>query len=341
MPIIQELSDFLKIDRDELLIDARSEAEHKHGHIPGAFNIPLLNNEERRLIGIIYKREGREQAVIKGFELTSHKFADHIKTALKHSESKKVKVYCARGGMRSNILAWLLSMAGFKVSVLKGGYKTFRNWVLAKCDEDRNMVILGGRTGSGKTEIIQLLQKKGEQVVDLEGLANHKGSAFGALGMPEQPGYEHFENLLAMELDKFDKTKPLWLENESRLIGPVKIPDKFYDDMRKAPVVEVSIPKELRIERLAKEYGSFPKDLLAENTRKLEKRLGNLRTRQAIEKLYEGDIKGWIEEVLNYYDKTYQYGKEQRDPQRVRIIELENDSFENSVDQILAAVMIH
>lgn len=335
MAIPQGVQEFLKADEDELIIDVRSEGEYLHGHIPGAINLPLLNNEERHIVGICYKKEGREKAVQKGFELVGHKFSGFLSKALAASPSRKIKVYCWRGGMRSNIMAWVLSLAGFRVSLLKGGYKEFRHWVLEECSKDWNLIVVGGKTGSGKTELLQEIRKTGEQVIDLEFLANHKGSAFGGLGQSEQPGYEHFENLLAMEFRSFNSDTPVWLENESRLIGSVKIPDILFDNIRKAPVVEVSIPEEVRVDRLLKEYGHFDPNILAENTKKLERRLGNLRMNEAVEKILSGEMRGWIKDVLTYYDKTYLYGKSLRKPETIKVIVLPDDNFQNHISKFL------
>lgn len=136
-------------------------------------------------------------------------------------------MYCWRGGMRSNISAWILTMAGYKVSLLKGGYKTYRNWALQQFILQRNIVVLGGKTGSGKTALLQLIKEKGEQVISLESLAHHKGSAYGSLGQLPQHSNEHFENLLAYQLWQTNAEELLWLENESRTIGYNKIPDSF------------------------------------------------------------------------------------------------------------------
>lgn len=337
MALVQTVSDFLNLSEAEIMIDVRSPGEYTHGHIPGAINIPLLDNEERRIVGTCYKREGREPAVIKGFELVGHKFADFIKHALVLAPEKKIKVYCWRGGLRSNIMAWILNMSGFKVSLLKGGYKSYRSFVHEISSQDFNLLILGGATGCGKTELLHLLRERGEQVIDLEGLAKHKGSAFGGLGQDPQPTYEQFENLLANELMQLDQSRRIWLENESRLIGSVKIPDVLFENIRKAPVLEISIPFEKRIDRLAQEYGHFDPEILAENTTKLTKRLGHQRMADAVQKVRSGDIRGWIADILTYYDKTYAYGKSLRESGSITEVQLPDDNFMQHIDAILAS----
>ena len=328
-------------EREILLLDARSESEFNQGHIPGAVNLPLLNDEHRKIVGTTYKQKGREAAVQKGFDLVGSKFGDMIRKALELSGAKKeVMIYCWRGGMRSNILSWLLGTTGFKVTLLKGGYKSFRNWALQQLIQPKNIVVIGGRTGSGKTELLLELKTKGEQVIDLEQLAHHKGSAFGALGEKPQPRNEHFENKLALEWNLADEKKILWLENESVTIGSVKIPDSIYEMMRQAPVVELKTDLERRKERILSEYGKFPVDILAENTLKLKKRLGDFRTRQAIESLKNNDKIAWLDEILFYYDKAYDYGMAQRKPQNTVVVELDNTgSFSGLAEHILSLAL--
>jgi len=327
--------DFINLSQSEVLLDVRSPAEYEHGHIPGAISFPLLDNEERAIVGTTYKKLGHETAVQKGFELVGHKFASFIHEANKIVPEKKITLYCWRGGLRSNTMAWVLSMAGFKVSVITGGYKSFRNYILNLFSEPFKLIVLGGKTGSGKTEMLSLLSFQNEQMIDLEALANHKGSAFGYLGMGKQPTYEQFENLIAWKLSKLDPSKNIWIENESRLIGSVKIPDTLYDQMRAAPVLELEISLEERVKRLVKEYGDFPKDILIEDTKKIGKRLGNLRMNQAINFLNEDNLEKWVEMVLDYYDKTYEYGKSLRDAKTITPFEIINSDFEAACKNIL------
>lgn len=310
------VEDFLRQYRkkDVLLIDSRSEKEFEKAHIPGAVNIPLLNNEHRHEIGTCYKAEGRQAAVLRGFELVGPLFREKMDAALTQAAGREVFVYCWRGGMRSNILAWLLQMAGLRVTLLQGGYKSFRNYLLPFLRAEYRILVLGGQTGSGKTEILQQLREAGEQVVDLEHLASHKGSAFGLLGLPDQPSQEQFENMLALELEKIDPRQPLWLENESRLIGRVIIPPALYDRMRTTRVVEVQVSRAQREARILNEYGVFDASLLAQHTGRIAKRLGPQHAKQAVEWVLAGNVRGWLQIVLDYYDKTYRHSNIQRDP---------------------------
>jgi tRNA 2-selenouridine synthase len=308
-----------------LLIDSRSEGEYLHAHFPGAINIPLLNNEHRHLVGTEYKKNGREAAALLGFKLAGPLFHEFIEKAKAHSENKEAMVYCWRGGMRSSIMSWILSMAGFKVTLLKGGYKSFRNFILDQFNSPKQLIIIGGHTGCGKTDILKALSKMGEQVIDLEDLAHHKGSAFGALGLPAQPSNEFFENKLGLLLNKIDDNKNLYLEAESHSIGRVKIPDLLFDRMQSAPLIEISSSREYRTKRIIKEYGSFPKSELAACTEKIRKRLGNLRLTEALEALEQNNFDVWVNILMDYYDKTYQFSLGERKPKTKILFEIKDE----------------
>ncbi|HNS12999.1 MAG TPA: tRNA 2-selenouridine(34) synthase MnmH [Bacteroidia bacterium] len=312
-------------EEDALLLDARSPKEYKHAHIPGAVNVPLLNDAQREKVGITYKKEGRDAAVLKGFELVGPHFADIIRHVRSLGEGKAIYVYCWRGGMRSGILAWLLSTAGFRVYRLEEGYKSYRALVLETLKVPRNIIILGGKTGSGKTELLAELSHLGEQIIDLEKLANHKGSSFGALGQEPQPSNEQFENLLFTCLENLKNDQVIWLENESRSIGSVKIPDSLFDQMRVAGVVEVDVPTEIRKQRILKEYGTFPKQILKECSARLEKRLGGLRMKLCLDALEENRMGEWLDYLLEYYDETYAYGMSLRELANRRTLSLSPD----------------
>ncbi len=333
------IDEFLKLYRKKspLLIDTRSEKEYEKAHIPGAVNIPILNNEHRHIVGTIYKEEGRQAAVMKGFELVGPLFKEKMEMALQLAEGREVFVYCWRGGMRSNILAWLLKMAGLRVTLLQGGYKAFRNYLLPILDVEYKIIILGGQTGSGKTEMLSLLKSAGEQVIDLEHLASHKGSAFGLLGMPEQPSQEQFENMLALELEKIDPRIPVWLENESRLIGRIIIPPALFELMRVMKVIEVMVSREQREVRIGNEYCIFDAELLAHHTERIAKRLGPQHAKRAIELLHSGDKAAWLQIVLDYYDKTYTHSNQQRDRNSISEVPFDWNEPEVGIRRIINA----
>lgn len=333
-----EIAEYLKVLNEYVIIDVRSEGEYQQGHIPGAVNIPILNNEHRKLVGTCYKQKGREEAVHLGFELVGPRFAPIIDEVKKAAPEKKVGVYCWRGGMRSNIMAWMLGLCGFKVSLLKGGYKQFRRRMLETLEQDFKLVIIGGKTGSGKTDVIKALNELGSQVADLEGMAHHKGSAFGGLGQLPQPTQEQFENILGYKLYSFDPDKSVFLENESRLIGVRHIPNTLYDRMREARVLEIQLPFEARVKRIMNEYGGFSKEDLSFHTKRIEKRLGNLRMRQALEMLENNEREQWVRLMLEYYDSLYGHSNDKRDKGSITIVDAKDENLNNLAKEIVRSI---
>lgn len=289
-----------------VLLDVRTPAEFLQGHIPGAKNLPLFSDEERVIVGTIYKQVNPEQAFLKGLDLAGAKMSWYVKEALKLAPNRKVALHCWRGGQRSGSLATLLSFAKFDVEVLQGGYKAYRHHVLEQFSLRNNkFLVLGGKTGSGKTEILKHLALLGEQVIDLEKLANHKGSAFGAIGEAPQPRVEQFENDLFSELQKLDATRRIWVENESRTIGKIAIPVGFFDHFKASPMIQLEIPFEERIRHLAAVYTIYPKEELTEALLKITKRMGGNNVKDAMEAFEAGDVEQATGIALHYYDKTY------------------------------------
>jgi tRNA 2-selenouridine synthase len=299
------------------LLDVRSPAEFEQGHIPGAINVALFTNEERARVGTIYKQEGHHAAVLEGLRIVGPKMASIVEQALEIAPDRNLKVHCWRGGMRSGSVGWLLRQAGFTVEVLHGGYKAYRQFVLNELAIPRNFIILGGPTGSGKTHVLKALQKMGEQVIDLEGLANHKGSAFGALGEKAQPSIEQFENQLHEIITTMDGAKRIWLEDESRKIGLVYIQDHLWFQMRDAPMIQIELPLSERLDFLVQEYGKFPIQDLADSILKIGKRLGGQNVKACMEWLESGNLHKVAETTLNYYDQSYAYGQSSRDKARI------------------------
>lgn len=288
-----------------VLIDVRSEAEFERGHIPGAVNIPLLRNEERVQVGTTYKQQGRDAAVSIGYKFLGPRFQD-LYEAFK-SAGPNPLFYCWRGGLRSYVSATLLEWGGQSVHLLRGGYRAYRQFVQSELAKPRKMLLLGGMTGVGKTEILHVLTEKGFPVVDLEGLASHKGSALGGLGMPCQPSVEMFENLLNSAVSAFPEDQTLILESESRKIGTCVMPEGFWKNMLQSPVLEIKVSQQQRMERLKKEYAQFDAGILAEKTEKLRKRLGGLQCQQATAAILEGRKAEWVKILMGYYDKSYHF----------------------------------
>ena len=320
------IKEFLLRSQNKLILDVRSPGEYNHAHIPGAANLPLFNDEERKIVGTAYKQQSRELAIKIGLDLFGPKMRKIVEEvellsskqfAVNNSESHQlptanpVFILCWRGGMRSAAIAWLLSLYGFTVFVLAGGYKAYRNHILQTFGLPYSLNVVGGYTGSGKTEVLHELKNKGACVIDLEGLAAHKGSAFGSLGMPSQPTQEMFENLLGLELSK-QNGEPIWIEDESQRIGLVNIPGPFWKTVRNAPVCFIDLPFEERLDHITAEYGAFNKEDLASAIQRISKRLGGLETKNAFQYLEENNLKECFRILLKYYDKHYLKGLHNR-----------------------------
>jgi tRNA 2-selenouridine synthase len=325
------LPEFLQQAKEAILIDVRTPLEFVQGHIPGAINIPIFTNEERVLVGTAYKQQGRQPAILLGFELTGSKWANFIREVEKLSTNKKVLVHCWRGGMRSGAMAWAFGLYGFEVSTLKGGYKAFRKANIESFSNNYHFKILSGFTGSAKTEILNKMKTLGEQVIDLEDLAQHQGSSFGSMGKLIQPSQEQFENLFAIELQKMDATKPIWLEDESVTIGKRVIPKPVWDQMRNSEVIKIETSKEERIDFLNNHYGILDKEFLKLAVQGITKRLGPLETKLTLQAIEENRMKDFINQVLVYYDKTYLKGLNNRNQELIKTIEFTKiDPIENA-----------
>ena len=299
------IADLVALGDSVPLADVRTPAEFDQGHIPGAFNLPLFSNEERVAVGTTYKQQSREAAILLGFDLTGPKWAGFIRTALDKAPDKKIAVHCWRGGMRSGAMAWALDLYGFQVYLVEGGYKRYRRWVFDQFERGWPLVVLGGMTGSGKTLILHELERKGEQVIDLEDLAQHRGSTYGTLNRLVQPTQEQFENNLAARLQGLDRESRIWVEDESLTIGRRMIPRTFWQTMYTSGLFEVRPPLEARVRSLADTYGTLDRDFLVESTERIRKRLGSEKTKRAVAAIREGRMTDFVREVLTYYDKTY------------------------------------
>ena len=343
------IQEFLSQTAEAILIDVRSPAEYAQGHIPGAVNVPLFTNEERKVVGTAYKQESREKAIKIGLDYFGPKMRSIVEEVERLCDLRNTKydrdlaldkpqtpnakppvlLYCWRGGMRSGAIAWLLQLYGFNETVLAGGYKAFRNHVLKTFEQSFSFKVIGGYTGSGKTELLQALKTKGETTIDLEAVAHHKGSAFGNIGMPKQPTQEMFENQLAMvlkqaagdacspftchpELDEGHHS-PIWIEDESQRIGQLNIPSALWKTIRRSPVCFLQIPFDERLKHIVEEYGAMDKTALGEAIQRISKRLGGLQTKEALRHLEEGTITDCFSILLTYYDKHYLKGLHNRD----------------------------
>jgi len=302
------------------LIDVRSPSEYYKGHLPNSINIPLFDNDERSIIGTIYKKEGRKKAVIKGlkfFEKKMELLLDNLFMSIdsykdiseNNNKELSIRIYCSRGGMRSQSIAWLLEKYKLNPITLKGGYKIYRRWVLDSFSKKSNIVVIGGKTGTGKTRLLTLLEKYKYQTIDLEGFACHRGSTFGGLGMKEQPSNEQFENKIAEKLNSFKCSNNIFVEAESANIGKCKIPHEFFNQMKNSRRIEIVRSESNRLEELIDTYSVFKKEELQESVLRIKKRLGPQRTKIALESI---NNKKWdlvCRSVLDYYDKCYEFEK--------------------------------
>ena len=336
------VEEFFYLERNDNLpiIDVRSPIEYSHAHIPNAYNVYLFNDEERKEVGTIYKQVGRKEAVLKGLEFVSVRMTEILKSideiASNHNNTNKILMHCFRGGMRSESVAWLCSSYGYDVYVLEGGYKRYRNYVLDSFEKDYKIYLLTGRTGSGKTLILKKLKDKGCNVVDLEKLAKHKGSAFGWIDEGEQPSQEQFENNLSYELSKYNKDDILWFEDESLLIGKRAIPKPLFNNMRDAEkIIYLDIPKECRAEYIVNTYGKYSLDDLRESILKIKKRLGGERLKESLELLDSGKMYECVLNMLYYYDKAYKLSINE---ERLVSIECNNQNFDEIINLILSKV---
>ena len=331
-----DIEEFLRLQREKKLpvIDVRSPSEFNHGHIPNAKNIYLFDDDERKIVGTTYKKDGREAAILKGLEYVGGRMADILKAVDKISKNNVILMHCFRGGMRSESVAWLCSNYKYDVYVLEGGYKSYRRYVLESFNNKKYKInLVTGRTGSKKTLILNRLKELKYNVIDLEGIAKHKGSAFGWINEGEQPSQEQFENDLCYELYKYDNGSSLWVEDESLLIGKRAIPRGLFDNM-KSPhnIIYLNVPIEDRAKYITDTYGKYSIDDLKESIIKIKKRLGDERMREALGLLEDGKIYECVLVLLYYYDKAYKLSIQEEN----KIISVECDNL--TADDIVSLI---
>ena len=289
-----------------VVLDVRSPGEYAAGHLPGAVSLPLFDDAERAEVGTLYKQTSPDAALLRGLELAGGKMRLLVEQAREAAPEGRVVVQCWRGGQRSASVGWLLEQAGMQVTQLRGGYKAYRAYVHSWLAESRHELrVLSGPTGSGKTHILHTLAELGASVVDLEGLAHHKGSSFGALGEAPQPSSEEFENRLFAALRVLPTDRPVWVEDESRMIGTVCQPEVFYDRLVAAPTVALEQPLEWRVASLVQDYADYPNEGLVAAFTRLRKKLGGQHLQTALEALERNDYATACRVALVYYDKCY------------------------------------
>jgi tRNA 2-selenouridine synthase len=314
-----------KQDQGLVILDTRSPGEYAEGHIIGAKSLPLFTDEERAKVGTTYKQVDPKQALLEGLEIVGPKMRWLIEEAERliatSARPSEVGIYCWRGGQRSSSVAWLLEKAGLKVSRLEGGYKAYRGYGREFIEQlPHTFKVVDGSTGSGKTVLLHELKKRGAQVLDLEGIANHKGSAFGLTPGATQPSSEQATNVIVDQLRHFDPDKTVWVENESRNIGQVFLPDAITSKLANSHRLQIVVPRADRVAHIVEMYGEYPREQLIVTFQKIQKRLGGLAVKQAIEAIQAGDLATAAELALVYYDKAYaHYSERQKVPSVERV----------------------
>ena len=329
------------------LIDVRSPSEYYKGHLPNSINIPLFDNDERSIVGTIYKKEGRKKAVIEGLKFFEKKMEllldnlfmsiDSYKTIPNKNNEFFIRIYCSRGGMRSQSIAWLLDKYKLNPITLKGGYKIYRRWVLDSFSKKMNIVVIGGKTGTGKTRLLSLLDKYKYQTIDLEGFACHRGSTFGGLGMKEQPSNEQFENKIAEKINSFKCSNNIFVEAESANIGKCKIPHEFFNQMKNSKRIEILRSESNRLDELIDTYSVYKKEELKDSVQRIRKRLGPQRTKIALESI---DKEKWdlvCKSVLDYYDRCYEYEKIGKE--NITYLDLTDKNYDENILELINNIL--
>jgi tRNA 2-selenouridine synthase len=316
MNIRAQVEEFVNMAKDTPVLDVRSPDEYEKGHIPGAVSFPLFDNHERAEIGTLYKQAGQEAAIERGMSMVQPRIQEMYREGLSHARDGKLLVHCWRGGKRSESVASMLAISGMQVATLDRGYKAFRGWVLEQFSIRYPIRIIGGATGSGKTEILHKIGTLGQRTLDLEGLADHRGSSFGRLGATRQVRPAQFENDMAWSL-YFSEGEPLWVEDESRSIGSLYIPIDFWEQMDAATVYYVQLPYEVRIRRLIQDYAHFSTEELTASVQRIARRLGGARTAEVLKAIEAGDVDTSVRILLDYYDTSYGHATKRRPPEKV------------------------
>ncbi|HML79680.1 tRNA 2-selenouridine(34) synthase MnmH [Geobacter sulfurreducens] len=293
-----------------LVVDVRTPLEYEEDHLPGAINVPLLTNEERVEIGTIYKQTGPLEARRRGLNLTAHRFPAMVEAIARAAADRPILVYCWRGGLRSKTVVSILDLAGFDAVQLQGGHKAFRHLVLSSFEPftpPAPLVVLHGMTGVGKTTFLLQLARAGHAVVDLEGLARHRGSAFGELGLRQDISQKRFETLLWDAFRRLPAGCPILLEGESRRIGRLTLPGNLYDVMRGSVKLWCEASVATRVARLTEEYGRPEyRDGMAGALERIRKKLGGDNYEAIKSHLDRWEMEPFMEGLIrHYYDKLY------------------------------------
>tara|TARA_R110000868_G_scaffold102069_1_gene281015 strand:- start:2495 stop:3607 length:1113 start_codon:yes stop_codon:yes gene_type:complete len=314
----------------DLIIDVRSPGEYAEDHLPGAINLPVLGDDERVRVGTVYKQISTFDARREGAALVTRNIGHHLGTELACLPKKsRLLLYCWRGGMRSRSMALVLSAVGWKISLLRGGYRTWRREVVAQLehsDAPLPFILIDGQTGTAKTAILHQLAARGAQVLDLEGLALHRGSAFGDFAATPQPSQKRFETLIWEGLRGMDLTRPVYVEAESNMVGRRQLPARIWAAMKAAPRIAIAAPVAARAEYLVEAYPDLVSD-----TAKLNASLDQLASRHAKTLIARwrdlhsvGQFRELAAELISaHYDAAYNRAREHREDEPVLILRSE------------------
>ncbi len=311
-PGVLEAYDPAALPAFDAVLDVRSPAEFAEDHLPGAINLPVLDDEERAEVGAIYVQQSAFLARKFGAALVARNIARHLETALaERSKDFRPLVYCWRGGQRSNAMATVLAQVGWRATVLRGGYRTYRRAVQSRLYEaplGLRLVLLDGGTGTGKTAVLQALAARGVQALDLEALAEHRGSLLGAAPGARQPTQKAFESRLFAALHGFDPGRPVVAEAESSRIGGLFLPPTLWRAMAGAPRIELAAPRQARARHLASAYGDLTGDpaALGQTLERLTLRIARADRERLADLLEARDWPGLAEALIEtHYDPAY------------------------------------
>ncbi|MEM9135898.1 MAG: tRNA 2-selenouridine(34) synthase MnmH [Cyanobacteria bacterium P01_F01_bin.42] len=328
------------------VLDVRSPAEFAEDHVPGAVNLPVLSDSERAEVGTLYKQVSPFIARKRGASLVSRNISEHLSTYLADMPKDYAPVvYCWRGGQRSFSMATILSQVGWRTGVLSGGYKTYRKHVrqqLETVPRQFQFNVLCGLTGTAKTEILRRLSSAQTQVLDLEKLANHRGSLLGREVDSPQPSQKQFDSDLLSALEQFDPKRPLWVEAESNKIGQIFIPSQLWTRLKQGRCVEILAPVASRVSYLVNTYPQFSANLptLMTELRKLKQRYGKAQIDQWQVIIERGSAAEIVRSLLAvHYDPAYRKSMGQQylnQVDQISLSELSSDSLDAAVQQLAA-----
>lgn len=330
--------DSMKIE-GAIYVDVRSPKEYMEDHIPGAVNLPILDDDQRKIVGTLYKQHGKEQASQKGVEMVLPVLGGKLEQLRQLNARGPLVLYCWRGGLRSKSMCDLASAAGIEVKRVRGGYKEYRKYVMQEFEQIKlpPFFSLYGLTGTGKTEIIELLEKRGVHTLNLEKYANHRGSVFGSVGLGEQPSQKHFDSVLLKSIQEIPQDAPTIIEGESSRIGRLFIPKNVFDHLLASNKILVYDSVENRAERIIKEYTKIKSnEELVQAVSFLGRRIGKQKVNQFIEAIEKEEYQSVVEELLvKYYDPLYNHPSKPSDEYFASVCSGDVEKAAERIQQIL------